>query len=321
MDGREIIRRRRLFPGAGLSLVREWMEAAGLTTRMDDAGNLCGVYGDGPRLTIGAHLDSGILGILIGMAVAEHGPPCAVEVVALTANRPIDLEFCSEQGPLLECLGLPFGVVETIAGMSRWDVRFEGKAGHAGATPMNMRHDALACSAEWIGLVEHVAQNTAGLVATVGSIEVTPAEEDTIPGTVKAILDVRHAMDEVRERALERDAGWRGTYRSAAYGSRNRRGPGESAGARFAIRNAGERGGRGRFSGSSHGEHDPGAKGAVFDAAAARTRRTSRGRRGRSPGGGSGVSARVVLRDYSDDGATVSGAPTRCRPPAAPASR
>ena len=117
-------------------------------------------------------------------------------------KRQIDLEFRSEQGPLLECLGLPFGVVETIAGMSRWDVRFEGKAGHAGATPMNMRQDALACAAEWVGLVEHVAQNTAGLVATAGSIEVTPAEEDTIPGTVKASLDVRHAMDEVRERAL-----------------------------------------------------------------------------------------------------------------------
>ncbi len=202
MDGREIIRRCRLFPGAGLSLVREWMEAAGLTTRMDDAGNLCGLYGVGPRLTIGAHLASGILGVLIGMAVAEQGPPCAVEVVALTVERPADLEFRSEQGPLLECLGLPVGVVETIAGMSQWDVRFEGKAGHAGATPMNMRQDALACAAEWIGLVEHVAQNTAGLAATVGSIEGTPAEVDTIPGTVKAILDVRHAMDEVRERAL-----------------------------------------------------------------------------------------------------------------------
>jgi allantoate deiminase len=65
---------------------------------------------------------------------------------------------------------------------------------------MDARRDALACSAEWIGLVEHVAQNTPGLVATVGKIELQPGAGNVIPGVAVASLDVRHALDEVRER-------------------------------------------------------------------------------------------------------------------------
>jgi allantoate deiminase len=112
------------------------------------------------------------------------------------------LEFHIEQGPVLENLGAPLGVVEGIAGMSRWELRFEGKANHAGTTPMNLRRDALAFAAEWIGLVEHVAQTTEGLVATVGKMEVQPGAGNVIPGVVTCSLDVRHALDEVRERAL-----------------------------------------------------------------------------------------------------------------------
>jgi allantoate deiminase len=112
------------------------------------------------------------------------------------------LEFHIEQGPVLETLGAPLGVVEAIAGISRWELRFEGKANHAGTTPMSMRRDALACAAEWIGLVEHVAQTTEGLVSTVGKIEAWPGAGNVIPGLAIASLDVRHALDEVRERAL-----------------------------------------------------------------------------------------------------------------------
>jgi allantoate deiminase len=67
---------------------------------------------------------------------------------------------------------------------------------------MNLRRDALACAAEWIGLVEHVARTTSGLVATVGTIEAQPGASNVIPGVAIASLDVRHASDEVRERAL-----------------------------------------------------------------------------------------------------------------------
>lgn len=114
------------------------------------------------------------------------------------------LEFHIEQGPVLESLGLPLGVVETIAGQSRFEVRFTGKANHAGTTPMNLRRDALAGAAEWIGLVEREGGTTPGLVATVGRAEAQPGAANVIPGLAKASLDVRHAQDDVRMRAAQR---------------------------------------------------------------------------------------------------------------------
>lgn len=275
MDGLEIVRRCRLLaqqteePGRTTRtylsppmhevhrLVRGWMEAAGMTTRIDAVGNLRGIYGEGPRLMIGSHLDTvpdagafdGILGVMIAIELVERRPPCAIEVAAFSEEEGVRfgipfigsralvgtpvmdepvlaairefgldpkqvpeavldpevkayLEFHIEQGPMLECLGAPLGVVEAVAGISRWELRFVGKANHAGTTPMDIRRDALACAAEWIGLLEHVAQTTEDLVATVGKIVVHPGASNVIPGAAVVTLDVRHALDEVRQRAL-----------------------------------------------------------------------------------------------------------------------
>lgn len=119
------------------------------------------------------------------------------------------LEFHIEQGPVLESLDLPLGVVETISGQSRFDVHFEGKANHAGTTPMNLRRDALAGAAEWIGTVEHEARATPGAVATVGRLAVSPGAVspgagNVIPGSVETSLDVRHAQDAVRHDLVAR---------------------------------------------------------------------------------------------------------------------
>jgi allantoate deiminase len=114
------------------------------------------------------------------------------------------IEFHIEQGPVLESLGLSLGVVEAIVGQSRIELTFEGKAGHAGTTPMHLRQDALVAAAEWIGAVEREAIATEGLVATVGRIEVQPNAPNVIPGVVKATLDVRHRDDAVRRAAVER---------------------------------------------------------------------------------------------------------------------
>ena len=109
------------------------------------------------------------------------------------------LEFHIEQGPVLEGLGLPLGIVESIAGQSRLSVSFEGQANHAGTTPMAFRKDALAAAAEWIVAVEQCAD----AVATVGSLQITPNATNVIPGSVRASLDVRHASDEKRRAAVE----------------------------------------------------------------------------------------------------------------------
>jgi allantoate deiminase len=107
-------------------------------------------------------------------------------------------EIHIEQGPVLENLGLPLGVVDVISGQSRTELIFEGQAGHAGTTPMRLRHDALAGAAEWICAVEREALATADLVATVGRVEAQPGAINIIPGVVKLTLDIRHQSDEIR---------------------------------------------------------------------------------------------------------------------------
>jgi allantoate deiminase len=68
---------------------------------------------------------------------------------------------------------------------------------------MHLRRDALAAAAEWITLVERTAQQTPGLVATVGVIEALPGAGNVIPGETKLRLDIRHANDAVRLAAIE----------------------------------------------------------------------------------------------------------------------
>jgi len=112
------------------------------------------------------------------------------------------LEFHIEQGPVLDSLNLPVGVVDAIAGQSRLDVTFTGRANHAGTTPQAWRQDALAGAAEWIGAVEHLALATSGLVATVGRVTATPNVRNAINGQVIASLDIRHGDDRSRHDAV-----------------------------------------------------------------------------------------------------------------------
>lgn len=114
------------------------------------------------------------------------------------------LEVHIEQGPVLEAHKLSVGVVSAIAGQSRFKLKWTGKAGHAGTTPMDLRRDALAGAAEFMVGVEAIARRTKGLVATVGSLTVAPGAANVIPGEVVHTLDVRHARDVVRRTALMR---------------------------------------------------------------------------------------------------------------------
>ena len=113
------------------------------------------------------------------------------------------LEFHIEQGPILESLDLPMGVVEAVAGQSRLEFTFVGRANHAGTTPMNLRFDAVAGAAEWIARVERLAKGAPGLVATVGSVQAKPGAVNVIAGEARLSLDVRHPGDDVRTRAVE----------------------------------------------------------------------------------------------------------------------
>jgi allantoate deiminase len=108
-----------------------------------------------------------------------------------------------EQGPALEAAGAALGVVTAIAGQSHASLVFEGVAGHAGTTPMELRHDALAAAAEFVLAVEKIARDEPGLVATVGRLGIPHGAVNVIPGRVEATLDIRHADDAVRARAIQ----------------------------------------------------------------------------------------------------------------------
>ena len=112
------------------------------------------------------------------------------------------LEVHIEQGPVLETLGTPVGVVEAIAGQSRIWVEFRGRAGHAGTLPMEDRLDALAAAAELVLEVERLGRSVPDLRATVGTIAVGPRPCNVVPGSARLSIDVRHARDEVRMTAL-----------------------------------------------------------------------------------------------------------------------
>jgi allantoate deiminase len=104
-----------------------------------------------------------------------------------------------EQGPVLEQRDLPIGIVSGIAGQSRIRVELRGRAGHAGTTPMDLRHDALCGAAELV-----LAAERCGVIATVGQMNVEPGASNVIPGLVTLSLDVRHASDRRREAAVRR---------------------------------------------------------------------------------------------------------------------
>ena len=112
------------------------------------------------------------------------------------------LEVHIEQGPVLEERDAPVAVVEAIAGATRATLRFRGRAGHAGTVPMALRRDAACAAAELVLAVEDAARSEPGLVATVGRLEALPGAPNVIPGEALASLDVRHADDAVRERAV-----------------------------------------------------------------------------------------------------------------------
>ncbi len=163
----------------------------------------------GSRALVGT-LDDDLLnrqdaqGISVRKAIADFGlNPAEIPQAAIGNDVLGYLEFHIEQGPVLENVDRPLGVVEAIVGQSRLEFTFTGQANHAGTTPMNLRHDALAAAAEWISAVERRAQSTSGLVATVGAIQATPGAVNVIPGEVRLSLDARHQDDEARRNAVD----------------------------------------------------------------------------------------------------------------------
>jgi allantoate deiminase len=264
------------------AIVGTWMREAGMTVRMDAAGNLVGrrpgTSALAGTLLLGSHLDTvrdagafdGPLGVITAIALVQRlreegitlpfaldvlgfadeeglrfgtaylgsravagtfdpslldaldddgvsvrtalrsfgGDPGSLPGASGSASRRGDellgyVEVHMEQGPVLEERGAPVGVVTGIAGATRAEVRFTGLAGHAGTVPMALRRDAAPALAELVLACEAAARATDGLLATVGRLSVLPGAPNVVPGGAIAFLDVRHADDGVRHRAVE----------------------------------------------------------------------------------------------------------------------
>jgi N-carbamoyl-L-amino-acid hydrolase len=106
-------------------------------------------------------------------------------------NAAAYLELHIEQGPVLESLKLPLGVVLGTCGVERWAIKFTGQAAHSGSTPMTHRRDALACAAKMELAIREIAKQHNG-VCTIGSVVTKPGIVTAVVGECDITLDQRH---------------------------------------------------------------------------------------------------------------------------------
>lgn len=113
-------------------------------------------------------------------------------------------EIHIDQGNILYEKNIPVGVVSSIRGQKRIEIKFSGKAGHAGTVAMPLRKDALAGAAKFIIAVEKYAVKEKGnLLATIGKITIPDAASNVIAGTVFCTLDIRSDDAELLSEAYE----------------------------------------------------------------------------------------------------------------------
>ena len=124
------------------------------------------------------------------------------EIEQVEYKRPVKsfTEIHIEQGKVLEHEQKHIGIVTGIAAPERFYVTIRGNADHSGATPMNLRHDALCGASKIILGIEEIAamQEEPPVVGTVGIVEVTPGAMNVIPGVVKLGVDIRSISEVAR---------------------------------------------------------------------------------------------------------------------------
>jgi len=134
-------------------------------------------------------------GVGLPQALAEHGVELdkAIEARSQLENAAAYLELHIEQGPVLESLDLPLGVVLGTFGVERSRFTWRGQAAHAGSTPMDSRRDALAGAAKLaLSIREIAAQVGGGAVCTSGGLITKPGIVTSVVETAEQLLDQRH---------------------------------------------------------------------------------------------------------------------------------
>jgi beta-ureidopropionase / N-carbamoyl-L-amino-acid hydrolase len=132
----------------------------------------------------------------------QHAGLCIDDIAKLKRN-PVDylgfVEVHIEQGPVLNGLDIPLGIVTSINGSERYLCEITGLASHAGTTPMNRRRDAATAAAELALYVEQRAAQDGDSVGTVGMLQVPNGSINVVPGRCLFSLDLRAPLDVQRD--------------------------------------------------------------------------------------------------------------------------
>lgn len=143
-------------------------------------------------------------GVTLASAIGEVGGKPAA---SMTRNDiAAFLELHIEQGPVLENQDLDIGVVAAIAGITRVEIVVDGRADHAGTTPMGRRRDALVAGARVALAVERLATDLAAgefhFAATVGEFRMEPNAANVVPSRVTMLIDARAEHRDDMERFI-----------------------------------------------------------------------------------------------------------------------
>jgi hydantoinase/carbamoylase family amidase len=134
-------------------------------------------------------------GVALPDALAEHGVDLdnALAARKQMENAAAYLELHIEQGPVLESMDLPLGVVLGTFGVERHQITWRGQAAHAGSTPMDKRRDALAAAAKLALEIRPIAAEVGdGAVCTSGNVVCRPGIVTSVVETAEQLLDQRH---------------------------------------------------------------------------------------------------------------------------------
>jgi beta-ureidopropionase / N-carbamoyl-L-amino-acid hydrolase len=142
-------------------------------------------------------------GVSMRDAMRAAGRPATLQAIAAVKRKPADylgfVEVHIEQGPVLNEMDLPLGVVTSINGGVRFLGEVIGMASHAGTTPMDRRRDAATAVAELVLYLEKRAAAVPNLVGTVGILNVPNGSTNVVPGRCVFTLDIRATTNEVRD--------------------------------------------------------------------------------------------------------------------------
>ena len=143
-----------------------------------------------------------------GVAMEDALRRCGVEMDQFPEarreqkNAAAYLELHIEQGPVLENLNVPLGVVRGTKGVERHAITFHGQEAHSGSTPMKARHDALAAAAKLALEIRSIAGKNPDAVCTIGSVKTFPGIVTSVVGRCEVTLDQRDLHADVLAQML-----------------------------------------------------------------------------------------------------------------------